>query len=217
MVPNTAVPNELPSVRKNVTPEVAVPNSAYSTVFWTAMVNTCMHRPIPSPSTNMYTDSSHALVELSIRESKYSPSAITRAPTIGKIRYFPVLLTTLPEKIDAINRPITMGKVRTPEMVAESPSTYCRYVGRNVIAPSIAKPTMKLRIEQTVNTGLRNRCIGSIGCLARVSTQQNSPSATMPPTKSPMMTPEPHAYSLPPQLVARIRALAPTATSAMPR
>ena len=112
---------------------------------------------------------------------------------------------------------MTMGRVRTPEIVAESPSTYCRKVGRNVIAPSIAKPTMKLRIEQTVKTGLPNSRIGSIGWAARVSAQQKAARARTPPAKRPMMTGELQAYSLPPQLVARIRALAPTATRAMPR
>jgi len=59
--------------------------------------------------------------------------------------------------------------------------------------------------------------MGSMGCSARVSTQQNRPSAIVPPTNRPMMVAEPHAYWLPPQLVARISELAPTATSAMPR
>lgn len=127
------------------------------------------------------------------------------------------MLTTLPLNTEAISSPATIGSVRTPETVAESPSTYCRYVGRYVSAPSMAKPTMKLRIEQTVNTGLANSRIGSIGSAARVSTQQNRPSAISPPANRPMITAEPHAYSLPPQLVARISALAPTATSAMPR
>ncbi|GGW46808.1 hypothetical protein GCM10010320_28870 [Streptomyces caelestis] len=76
---------------------------------------------------------------------------------------------------------------------------------------------MKLSTEQTVKTGLANSRMGSIGSLARVSTRQNGPSATTPPTNRAMIMPEPHAYSLPPQLVARISALAPTATSAMPR
>jgi hypothetical protein len=85
------------------------------------------------------------------------------------------------------------------------------------MAPSIANPTMKLSSEQTPNTGLRNRRIGSMGSTARVSAQQNSPSATAPPTNNPMITGEPHAYSVPPQLVASTSALDPTATSPMPR
>ncbi|MEV4860063.1 hypothetical protein MRBLMF1_001249 [Streptomyces ossamyceticus] len=36
-MPNTAVPKELPSVRKKVTPEAAVPKSEYATVFRTAL------------------------------------------------------------------------------------------------------------------------------------------------------------------------------------
>jgi len=36
------------------------------------------------------------------------------------------LLTTLPLKIEAMSRPTTIGRVRMPETVAESPSTYCR-------------------------------------------------------------------------------------------
>lgn len=76
---------------------------------------------------------------------------------------------------------------------------------------------MKLRTEQTVNTGFRKSRIGSIGSCARNSTRQKSASATRPPAKRPRMTGEPHAYSLPPQLVARISALAPTVTIAMPR
>jgi hypothetical protein len=69
-VPKTAVPKELPSVRKKVTPDVAVPRSVYSTVFCTAMVSTCMHSPIPAPSTNMYSEDSQMPVPLPIRESR---------------------------------------------------------------------------------------------------------------------------------------------------
>jgi hypothetical protein len=36
------------------------------------------------------------------------------------------LLTTLPLNTDAMSNPITRGSVRTPETVAESPSTYWR-------------------------------------------------------------------------------------------
>lgn len=76
---------------------------------------------------------------------------------------------------------------------------------------------MKLSTAQTLKTGLRKSRIGSIGSRALVSTRQKNASATRPPANSPMITGEPQAYSLPPQAVARIRALAPTATSAIPR
>src|SRR5882757_10620087 len=137
-----------------------------------------MLSPMPTPSTNMYTDSRAAPESGSIRDIRNSPTPITAEPATGNHRYLPVLLTTLPLKTEAISSPRTMGSVRTPEIVAESPSTYCRYVGRYVIEPSIAKPTTKLSTVQTANTGFLNSRIGSIGWAARVSAQPNSASAT---------------------------------------
>ena len=52
MEPKIAAPNELPIVRKNVTPEVATPRSVKSTVFCTTRMSTCMLSPIPMPSTS---------------------------------------------------------------------------------------------------------------------------------------------------------------------
>ncbi len=48
-MPKIAAPNELPRVRKNVTPEVATPEVAVVDVFCTMIVSTCMHRPMPAP------------------------------------------------------------------------------------------------------------------------------------------------------------------------
>ncbi len=81
---------------------------------------------MPVPSTNMYSDSSQAPVDGPMSDIRYRPTPITRVPTIGNSRYRPVLLTTLPLKTEAISSPATIGSVRTPETVAESPSTYCR-------------------------------------------------------------------------------------------
>lgn len=74
----------------------------------------------------MYSDSSQSLVSASIRDRRNSPSAITSDPTTGKIRYRPVRPTTVPLSTDAASSATTMGSVRTPEKVAESPSTYWR-------------------------------------------------------------------------------------------
>ena len=82
--------------------------------------------------------------------------------------------------------------MRRPEAVAETPSTNCMNVGRNVSAPSIAKPTTNDSTQQTVNTGLPNSRIGSIGSVARRSTTTNATSAATDPTNSPMMIAEPH-------------------------
>ena len=57
--PKMAAPNELPMVRKNVTPDVATPRSAKLEVFCTIRTSTCMHIPMPAPRTNRYSDCSH--------------------------------------------------------------------------------------------------------------------------------------------------------------
>ena len=98
-------------------------------------------------------------------------------PATGKILYLPVRPTMLPLPIDVMSIPATIGRVRRPEVVAETPSTNCMNVGRKVSAPSIAKPTMKPRMQQTVNTGLANSRMGRIGSAARVSTQTKTASA----------------------------------------
>ncbi len=152
----------------------------------------------------------------SIPDSSTNPTAITAVPATGKILYRPVRPTMSPLPIDVISRPATIGRVRRPDVVAETPSTNCMNVGRNVSAPSIAKPTMKPRMQQTVNTGLANSRIGRIGSAARVSTQTKTASAAAEPTNRPMITGEPHAYSPPPQLVASVRPDAPRPTSRMP-
>ncbi len=130
--------------------------------------------------------------------------------------YLPVRPTMLPLPIDVMSIPATIGRVRRPDVVAETPSTNCMKVGRNVSAPSIAKPTMKPRMQHTVNTGLANSRMGRIGSAAWVSTQTKTASATAEATNKPMITGEVHAYSPPPQLVARVSPEAPRPTNAMP-
>ncbi len=75
---------------------------------------------------------------------------------------------------------------------------------------------MKLRTEQTVKTGLRKRCGGSMGSGARRSTRTKAVSSTTAPTKSPMIVAEPHGYVVPPHSRPRTRAEEPSATSTMP-
>jgi hypothetical protein len=113
--------------------------------------------------------------------------------------------------------PITIGSIRSPEAVADTPLTYCRNVGMKVIEPIIAKPTMKLSTEHTVNTRLRNSRIGRMGSAARSSTQTKIASAATDAANSPMIVAEPHAYCVPPQDVASVRPVAPSATNRQPR
>ena len=115
------------------------------------------------------------------------------------------------------NRPSTIGSIRSPDVVADTPFTYCRNVGMKVIEPIIAKPTMKLSTEQTLNTRLRNSRMGKIGSAVRSSTATKMARATTDAANRPMMVAEPQAYWVPPQEVARVRPVAPSATNRQPR
>ena len=56
-----------------------------------------------------------------------------------------------------------------------------------------------------------------IGSAARRSCLTKMPSSTTPTTASATIVSEPHAYSLPPQVVTRISALTPAVSSVAPR
>src|SRR5262245_38030055 len=96
-----------------------------------------------------------------------------------------------PLLIDVASSPTTIGRVCSPETVADTPSTNCMNVGRNVSAPSMANPTTNDSTQHTENTGSPNRRIGRIGSLARNSTTTNTTSAATEPTNSPMIVAEP--------------------------
>jgi hypothetical protein len=81
--PNTAVPTEPPIPRSSVTPDVAVPSTAYGTLFWTASTSTCMTRPRPRHSTSRYSDATNVDVPTSSRESRNIPTVITAMPATG--------------------------------------------------------------------------------------------------------------------------------------
>src|SRR5947209_2096601 len=122
----------------------------------------------------------------------------------------------LPLPVEVTNMPTTIGRVRRPEVVAETPLTYCMNVGRKVIAPNIANPTTNDSTQHTVNTGLPNSRIGRIGWREWFSTQTNTPSATAALANRPIIVAEPHGWTVPPQLVARVRPVALRPMNRMP-
>ncbi len=150
------------------------------------------------------------------RDIKNRPTAMISVPATGKILYRPVLPTIVPAAIDVINRPATRGSIRTPELVADTPLTYCKNVGKNVIDPSIAKPTTNASALHTENTRLENSRIGKIGSTARRSTTTNTAKATTDTPINPSTCTDPHAYVVPPQLVASVSPPAPIATNTIP-
>src|SRR3954468_21329377 len=114
--------------------------------------------------------------------------------------------------MDIASNPTTIGRVCRPDVVADTPSTNCMNVGRNVSAPSIAKPTTNDSAQHTAKTGSRNSRIGRMGTFADSPTKTKATMATTGPTNSPMIITEPHEYSLPPQLVASVSPVAPRPT-----
>ena len=82
--------------------------------------------------------------------------------------------------------------------------------------PSIANPTTKLRMPETVNTLLRNNLIGSIGSAARCSTNTKATSSTTDPAAIHRIVGDVHGYSVPPQLVTSVSPVAASAINAIP-
>src|SRR3954447_26843251 len=123
----------------------------------------------------------------------------------------------MPETTDVTSRPTTIGSICNPDSVADVPFTYCRYVGRNVSAPSIANPTMNASDTVTLNTDEVNNRNGSTGSVALCSTNTKMPSATNDATTMPMMVAEPHGYSVPPHDSASVSPAEPSETNRMPR
>jgi hypothetical protein len=131
-------------------------------------------------------------VDASIRDNSTNPAPMISVPATGKILYRPVRPTMAPLPIDVISRPATMGNVRSPDVVADTPSTNCMKVGRKVSAPSIAKPTTNDSTQHTLNTGLENSRIGSTGSAAPSSMTTKITSATIDPAKSPTIVGDLH-------------------------
>src|SRR5437588_12716877 len=155
-------------------------------------ISVCMHIPIPAPRITRYSDCTNAEVDGSMRDIRKKATAITAVPAMGKTLYRPVRLTRTPLPIEVVSLPRTIGRVRRPDVVADTPSTNCMYVGRNVRAPSIANPTTKDSTQHTVNTGLANSRVGRMGAATRLSTQPKMHSEIREPANSPIMVGEPH-------------------------
>jgi len=123
--PKIAAPNELPMVRKNVTPDVATPRSSKLDVF-------ChdQHKHLHArPDTGAEDEQVNRLQQC--RCGRVHPGhqkkarAITAVPATGKILYRPVR----PDQDTAADRrrehPGDHRQVRRPDVVAETPSTNC--------------------------------------------------------------------------------------------
>ena len=86
-----------------------------------------------------------------------------------------------------------------------------------MIAPNIAIPIVKPIAFATLKMRERKSWSGRIGSAARRSCQTKAASRTTPTMPSPMISFEPQAYSVPPQVASRISAPTPPLSSAAPR
>ncbi len=157
------------------------------------------------------------MVSVSMLASRKRPVTIRALPTIGKTLYLPVLVVTRPATSETTIMASSMGRSSSPELVAEAPCTDCWYSGRKSTAPNITKPAMKPTSDMRAKLRLRKMCSGMIGSAALVSTKRNPTREATPSAMSSMMTAEPQAYSVPPQVVTSTIAVMPTVSSAAPR
>ena len=148
--------------------------------------------------------------------SRYIPSVIIAAPTIGSTLYRPVFVVTWPEISAVTVEPSIIGISIRPLCVGDRCCTVCWYSGRNVSAPNSARPSRKLIAMATEKLRLRNTLSGRIGSAARASMTRNAAVETSPITASPMTCTEPHAYWVPPQVVIRMIAVAAMARATAP-
>ena len=110
------------------------------------MVNTDSVGPIPSPATNIQKNSAGYSVSARSWVIRAMPAVIeTRAARMIAL-YFPVRDTRAPATIELPISPINIGKIRYPELVADSCRTACSQRGRKMIAPK--KPKLTRNVER---------------------------------------------------------------------
>jgi hypothetical protein len=80
---------------------------------------------MPAPRMNRNSDCTTADVDGSIRDLRTKAIAISAVPATGKTLYRPVRPTRVPLPVEVISMPTTIGSVRRPDVVAETPFTYC--------------------------------------------------------------------------------------------
>ncbi len=90
------------------------------------------------------------------------------------------------------SRPTSRGSSSSPDSVADTPCTSCRYCGRKASAPNIATPLTKATMLATVKIWSRNRASGRIGSGAVASRNPKPASISPPSANSPMICHDSH-------------------------
>src|ERR1051326_693169 len=155
-------------------------------------MSTCMTKPRPSPSSNMYEEPASVLVSAVILEISRSEIVTIVVPMIGNSLYFPVRLTNCPARIDVTRVPPISGTIRNPDSVGLSPLTIWRNTGRYVTEPINAKPTINPTTDVTQTSRVRKSGSGRIGSRALRSTRINAIRPTIATAISPIIRGDDH-------------------------
>ncbi len=119
--------------------------------------------------------------------------------------------------IEAVSRPPMSGTSSRPELLAEAPLATWRKVGRYVMAPNMAMPTMKLTRGGHVERPQPEQPQRD-GGLGRPPLDQHEQHGAddRGGRPRPRITGEPQGYSLPPQVVSSTRQVIEVASSRVP-
>jgi hypothetical protein len=97
-----------------------------------------------------------------------------------------------PELMLIASRPTSRGSSSSPDSVADTPCTSCRYWGKNARAPNIAMPLTNAMMLETVKIWIRNSPSGRIGSGAIASRNAKPTSISAPSVNNPMTCHDPH-------------------------
>ena len=124
---------------------------------------------------------------------------------------------TRPLAIEVMSIPSIIGISCNPEAVGLSPFTTWRKIGRYVIEPNMARPTIRPTELAIANVPLRNKLSGKIGSWARASAATNANRPMSPTAMNPRVTGDAQGRVVPPRLVNRMIAVSATDKIVAPR
>src|SRR5579885_3448581 len=129
MLPNTAMPTALPSVRMNMLLPVTTPRLLQPTTEWTATTVATEAKPRPTPSTKLAAATRHTPEPPPTKSasSRQQPTAIT--PPSSAVGGKSIRRYTRGAIVAAIGQPIVIAAIAKPATTAPTPTTRCAYVG----------------------------------------------------------------------------------------
>ena len=118
-----------PSIWKKAKVVITVGKSTGSRKFWTMAAPCCIPSPIPKPTVLWYPIHSLAVEEASKVNSKPQATEVMTVEETTTGPYRPVSLTINPDRNEAHIARFIWGRVYTPDLVADTPSTAWKNMG----------------------------------------------------------------------------------------